>query len=111
MKNENTFWSKTELKIYILLMCACVDNIEAKEEIDIIKSKVDDVTFERVYKEFSEDDEDTNFEKIEYVIGKYEYSPSELNQLKKEIYEVFKADHKFLQKEQYLDKVLDNILY
>jgi hypothetical protein len=111
MKNKQQHWSKTELKVYILLMCAKADNLEVKGEIDIIKSKVDKETFDRLYKEFSADNEDVRFDKIENVIGKHIYSPSELNQLKKEIHAVFAADHKFQQKELYLKKVFDNILY
>lgn len=111
MKNEFAQWSKAELKIYILMLCARIDCEESQEEIDLIKSKVDAATFDRLYKEFCGDDEDDCCEKIEDSIGIHDYSPKEINELKKEVLEVFNSDKKFLTKERYLDKVLDNILY
>jgi hypothetical protein len=111
MKNDLPQWAKAELKIYILMLCAKIDNEESQEEINLIKSKVDAETFDRIYKEFCEDDEDTCYEKIEYVIGRHEYSAKELSELKMEVIEVFNSDKNFDLEERYLVKVLDNILY
>ncbi len=111
MKNVQKHWSKTELKIYILMFCAKVDQHESNQEIELIKSKADPETFDRLYKEFCEDDEDACFEKIEEAIGKHPFSPKEIADIKKEVLEVFNTDKKFGMKERYLDKVLDNILY
>ena len=111
MKKELTKWTKTELKIYILLLCAKTDSKVSKVEINLIKSRVNAETFNSIYKEFCEDDEDTSFEKIEYVIGKHEYSAKEISELKMEVIEVFNSDKNFSNKERYLVKVLDNILY
>lgn len=104
-------WSKTELKIYILLLCANADCEETKQEMDLIKSKIDETGFDRIYKIFCEDDEDQRFDTIEYVIGRHEFSPKELGDLKKEVLELFHTDDKFLMKERYLEQVLDNMLY
>lgn len=111
MKDVKNHWSKQELKIYILMFCAKVDQVETEEEIELIKSKTDPETFDRLYNEFCGDDEDTCFEKIEDAIGKYPFSPKEIAEIKKEVMEVFNSDKKFEMKERYLDKVLDNILY
>lgn len=111
MQNKLENWSKKELKIYILLFCAKVDQIESAEEIALIKSKTDPETFDRLYKEFCEDREDDCFEKIEDAIGNYPFSPREIAEIKKEVMDVFNSDEKFSMKERYLDKVLDNILY
>jgi ribosomal protein L1 len=94
-----------------LLFCAKVDQVESVEEIELIKSKTDPETFDKLYKEFCEDCEDDCFEKIEDAIGKYPFSPLEIAEIKKEVLEVFNSDKKFQMKEKYLDKVLDNILY
>lgn len=104
-------WSKEELKIYILLLCAKFDKEESEEEIALIKSKTDFVTFNRIYDEFCCDEEDGCFEKIEDAIHQHEYSPQELNNLKKEMLEVFHSDKKLVMRERYLEKVFDNILY
>ncbi|WP_240337957.1 hypothetical protein [Gelidibacter japonicus] len=111
MKSDHTQWSKEELKIYILLCCAKGDQVETKEEIDLIKSKTDPETFERLYNEFCGDDEDRCFEKIDDVIGKYPFSPYEISEIKKEVMEVFNSDKKFEMKERNLCKVFDNMLY
>ena len=111
MKNVYPEWSKNELKIYILLLCAKADSIETEEELDLIKSKSDRETFDKIYKEFSADDESACLEKIQSNIALHEYSNMELSQLKKEIHEIFLSDKKLHMKERYLDRLLDNILY
>ncbi len=111
MKDIKNQWSKNELKIYILLFCSKVDNVETEEEIALIKSKTDLETFKKLYKEFCEDSEADCFEKIEDAIGSYPFSPREISEIKKEVMDVFHSDKKFDMKERYLDKVLDNILY
>ncbi len=111
MKNEMSQWSKSELKIYILILCAKIDGHETDEEIALIKSKTDIETFDKLYNEFCCDEEDGCFEKIEHAINQHEYSLKELHELKQEILEVFHSDEKFSTKERYLEKVFDNILY
>ncbi|WP_026838538.1 hypothetical protein [Gillisia sp. JM1] len=111
MKNELKYWSKQELKIYILLLCAKADSIESDEEIDMIKSKIDSETFDRLYNEFCCDDEDHCLDKIQSAIAKHEYSNKEIKGLRKEIYEVFLTDKKFNMKERNLDRLLDSMLY
>lgn len=111
MKNELAKWSKAELKIYILLLCAKIDQEESEEEIALIQSKTDSETFNKIYNEFCCDVENICFEKIEYAINQHEYSPKEISDLKKEILEVFHSDKNFSMKERYLETVFDNILY
>lgn len=48
MKNELSKWSKAELKIYILLLCAKIDQEESEEELALIKSKTGEDTFNRI---------------------------------------------------------------
>ena len=111
MKNESKYWSKEELKIYILLLCAKADSIESDVEINMIKSKIDSKTFDRLYKEFSCDDEDLCLDKIQSAIAKHEYSNKELKGLRKEIHELFLSDKKYNLKERNLDRLLDTMLY
>lgn len=111
MENELAQWSKIELKIYIPSLCAKIDQEESEAEITLIKSKTDEATFNKLYNEFCCDEENGCFEKIEDAINSHEYSPHELHELKQQILEVFHSDKKFILKEQYLEKVFDNILY
>lgn len=111
MENKATHWSKEELKIYILLLCAKADSVESEEELDMIKSKIDAESFDRLYKEFCCDNEDNCLDKIQAVIAKHEYSNRELDNLRKEIQEVFLSDNKYIMKERNLDRLLDSMLY
>jgi len=111
MSNSSKNWSKQELKIYLLLLCAKADSVQTEDELTLIKRKTDRDTFSSMHQEFMMDDEDTSIEKIESAIGKLEFSQMELADLKKEIYDVFQADKKFSAAERYLDRIIDNIVY
>lgn len=111
MKNEHPKWSKEELKIYILLLCAKADWKETPEEMTLIRSKSNQEIFDRIYKEISEDNEDISLDKIEASIEKHNYSTMEIIELKKDIQEVFSSDKDFSLKERYIDEILDNLIY
>ncbi len=111
MKSETNKWTKTELQTYILLLCANADSDESKKEIKLIKSKVEKKTFKKIYKEFSNDEEDERLEKIDNNIHLHEYSHTELATFRNEINEVFSVDNEFAMMESNLNRILDNILY
>lgn len=111
MKDQNTGWTKSELQIYILLLCANADSNLTEEEIKVIRSKTDEETFDKIYDEFCGDTEDESLEKIKDDLVNHEYSHRELVELRKEMFEVFFSDKKFSRMENTLDKILDNIIY
>ena len=111
MKSETKKWTKEELQIYILLLCANADSEESKEEIKIVKSKVDKKTFKKIYKEFGKDTEEERFEKIDNAIHLHEFSHVELEKFRNEINEIFLVDNHFAVMETNLNRILDNILY
>ncbi len=111
MKPEQTQLSKKELKAYILMLCAKADQVEAEEELTLIKSKTSAETFDKMYKEFCKDDEDESLEKIQDAIAYLDYSNQELATLKMEIQQVFSTDSNVNMKERNLGWILDNILY
>jgi len=111
MKSETKKWTKEELQIYILLLCANADSDESKEEIKLVKAKVDKKTFKKIYKEFCKDNEDERFEKIDNTIHLHEYSHVELEKFRNEINEIFLVDDHFAVMETNLNRILDNILY
>ncbi|MBT8260228.1 MAG: hypothetical protein HKO92_01235 [Flavobacteriaceae bacterium] len=104
-------WTKEELKIYILLLCANADSEKSEDEIQLIKSKTDSKTFEKIYNEFCDDNEDESFEKIDENVQLHDFSPLELNQLRKEMQEVFLTDKRFSMMEDNMNRILDNIIY
>lgn len=111
MKSENNYWTKEELQIYILLLCANADSDETKDELDLIKSKTDTKTFVKIHEEFSKDSEDECLEKIDDAIHNHDYSQKELTNFHKEIQSIFFSDNKLSNMERNLNRILNNILY
>jgi len=111
MNSTGNTWTKKELQIYILLLCANADSNETEEELSLIKAKTDSETFQKLHTEFKKDSEDDRFEKIETNMHLHDYSSMELSEFRKEMYEIFLADKKYMLIERNLDRILDNILY
>jgi len=111
MKKNHKNWTKEELKIYIMLLCAKADGEIAPEEIEHIKSKTSQETFDKIYTEFKGDKKKKSLKKIETAIRFHHYGVLELVELRKEIFKVYMADNEFCKKEKYLDNILDNIIY
>ena len=111
MSSKRTKWTKTELQIYILLLCANADLVQTEQEINLIKSKVDEETFDKIYEEFSGDTEEDSLEKIEKNVAIQEYSHKELVCFRREMHEVFFSDKHFSMMESHLEKLLKNMLY
>ena len=111
MTSKQHHWTKQELQLYILLVCANADSEETELEIEMIKSKVDAKTFEKIYNEFKKDSEDEQFEKIDDNIHNHDYNNMELAKFRQEVHDIFFSDDKFLLMEQNMNRILDNILY
>lgn len=112
MTTKTDQWTKLELQIYILLLCANADSEETDLEIEMIKSKVDTETFDKIYNEFNDDtDEEAQFEKIDDNIHQHDYNNMELAKFRQDVHEIFFSDGKFKMMEQNLNRILDNILY
>lgn len=103
--------TKSELQIYLLLLCAYSDNYASQEELEFIQQKVDPTSYKRISEEFLNDSEEERIDKIEDAVRYLEYSYNELSALRREMYEVFFSDCEFKMMERNLDRLLDNILY
>ncbi len=111
MKNNQPNWTKKELEIYILLLCSNADSNITEDELNLIKSKVDTATFNKIYKEFLENTEDEGLEMIDNNMQEHQYSNQEILEIKTNMKAVFFTDNNFSMKEEYLDRIIDNILY
>ncbi len=111
MNRTTNRWNKRELQTYILLLCANADSEETTEELDLIKTKVDDSTFQKMHQEIKMDSEEISLEKIEDNLEYHEYSGKELAQLRREMRAIYFTDKNFDRMERNLDRILDNILY
>ncbi len=111
METEKTNWNKEELHTYILLLCANADNKEVEEELNLIKQKTSAATYDKIYAEFSSDNEELSLEKINRTVQHFNYSHMELVALRKEMHDIYFADEKYDMLERVLDRILDNIIY
>ncbi len=104
-------WTKEELKVYVLLLCAKADTVTSKEEIALIQSKTDATTFEKMSAKIAKHSESKSLKKIQRNLIYHHYTHRELSQLRQEMDEIFLADQIFNLREQSMDEILDNILY
>lgn len=111
MEEKTDTWNKTELQVYILLLCANADGQETQEEIDMIRAKVPEDTFKRMYREFKDDSEEDRLRKIDTNVQNHKYTNMQLIDFRTEVYEIFFSDCEFKMMEKRLDWTLDNILY
>ncbi len=110
MKTTDTNWSRDEFKAYVLLYAANCGHIEGAEERAYILSKVDKELYKKIHKEFDKDNDYQSIQKILANIEKFNYSHDELQDLTKEIMELFLADDRFDNIEQEVFILLKRIL-
>ncbi len=110
MKENIPHWTKEELKIYILLYCAHADFNESKSELDLIKLKSQHSDFEKIHAEFENDNDYQSIQKIQSSVASHGYSAHELENLNREIKELFLSDGKYDILEQSLYMGLRHIL-
>ena len=110
MKKFNTNWTKEELKIYILIYCANADFSESKFEIDLIKSKIQTSNFEKIHDEFKKDNDYQSIQKIQLSFKEHGYTNDEIENLFRDIKELFLSDEKYDILEQNLNRGLSLLL-
>jgi len=111
MPTQSNHWTKRELEIYILLLCAQSDADIAVEELDVIKNKADAATFEKMSEKIAGHTEKQSLKKIRRNLAYHPYSIQEIGDLRREIDAVFLADKQFLMKERIMNDILQNIIY
>ena len=102
-------WTKQELLAYVLLYVANADFEETNTERDIIASKVDRKTFEKIHKEFDSDNDFQSINKILASLEAHRYSKKDINMLLKDIKVLFFADDEYDIKEQSMMMFLKRI--
>lgn len=88
-------WTKNELIAYILLFAAYSDFQESNEERNIIISKVDMNTFQKIHDEFKEDNDYQCLQKIQEGLEYYNFTSKQIDILLLEIKQMFQADHDY----------------
>ena len=103
-------WTKDELIAYILLYAANANFKEENKERNVIISKVDMQTFQKIHDEFEKDNDYQSINKMISGLEQHEYSNQDLSMLFNDIKIMFLSDGNFDSIEQsvflFLKKVL-----
>ncbi len=92
MEDFTTNWTHEELKAYMLLYCAHADFIVSPEEKEYIKSRVGEEEYRRIRKEFEEDNDYQQIQKINATIERLNYSKEEIDEAFQSIKGLFLSD-------------------
>ena len=103
-------WTKEELVAYILLYTAHSNFDEANTEKNVIISKVDMQTFQKIHDEFDKDNDYQSLQKIIQGVKDHNYDADELQSLFTDIKTLFLSDGDYYIMERnmflYLKKIL-----
>ena len=105
-----TNWTKKELLAYLLIWCSQADFVEEKDEVELILSKVNQETYDKMSKEFQQNSDQQSIDLICGTLDRLNYSSSEMDQVFKDMKEMFMADGKFDTLEQNLMRGLKHII-
>ena len=78
-------WTKEEFRAYIFIYCAHADFIEAREEIEMIKSTISGKVFNEIHREFDKDNDYQQIQKITANFKKFYSTQEQLDVLFDEI--------------------------
>ncbi|MDC8000017.1 hypothetical protein POV26_03135 [Aequorivita todarodis] len=110
MEDFTTDWTHDELKAYMLLYCAHADFNVSKEEKEYIKSRVGEEKYRKIHKEFENDNDYQQIQKINAAIERFEYSKEEIDEAFQSIKKLFLADGEMDILEQNLYRGLKHLL-
>lgn len=104
-----THWTKNELIAYILLYASQSDLIESNKERNVIISKVDVKTFDKIHKEFEKDNDYQSIQKILAGLKAHNYSKIDIDLLLSDIKVMFFADGHYEVSEQAIYNLLNHL--
>jgi thiosulfate/3-mercaptopyruvate sulfurtransferase len=107
---DKKHWTKKELVAYILLYAAQSDFVESNKEKNVIISKVDMKTFQRIHDEFDKDNDYQSIQKIIAGLKEHQYSKMDIDLLFADIKGLFFADGNYDTTEQSMYMFLKRIL-
>lgn len=110
MEDFTTNWTHQELKAYMLLYCANADFIVSPEEKEYIKSKVGIAEYKKIHKEFEEDNDYQQIQKINAAIERFDYSKEEIDEAFQSIKALFLSDGEMDILEQNIYRGLKHLL-
>ncbi len=90
-----TDWNNEELKAYFYIYAMNADLNESESELSLIKTKVSEATFNKMYQEFNSDNDYESIHKIKNTLQDLNYSPHQIQLLFNEMRDIFNADDDF----------------
>ena len=108
--SSRDYWNKDDLRVYVLLYCANADLVFKEEEQVYINEKIDSAKYNKILKEFNDDNDYQSIKKIEESIAHLGYNEEQLNTLIAEMKELFWADGDFDNVERAILRQLEHIL-
>ncbi len=102
-------WNKSELVAYILLYASQSDMIVSNKERNVIISKVDMKTFQKIRNEFDNDNDYQSIQKIIAGLKQHNYTKMDIDLLLSDIKMLFFADGKFNVSERSMYKLLSKL--
>jgi hypothetical protein len=107
---EQSHWTKEELVAYILLYTAHSNFVEANLEKNVIISKVDMQTFQKIHDEFDKDNDYQSLQKIIKGVEYHKYNSDDLKLLFADIKTLFLSDGEYDIMERNMFLFLNKIL-
>jgi len=107
---KKTHWSKEELVAYILLYASESDLIVSNKERNVIISKVDMNTFQKIRDEFDKDNDYKSIQKIIAGLKEHNYSKMDIDLLFADIKGLFFSDGNYNTTEKSMYMFLKRIL-
>ncbi|KJD35657.1 hypothetical protein PW52_07885 [Tamlana sedimentorum] len=94
MEKNNSNWSKTDIKIYLLLFFINTDYTVSIQNIDYSRFEIKKPEFDKIYNEFNEDNDYQSIQKIRMALENKAYSKEQINTLFLEIKTMFSLSKK-----------------
>ncbi len=110
MADTTETWTKEDLKTYLLIYCANADFLEAKVEVDFIKSKANSSNFDLLHATFEKDNDFQSLQKIQKAVANLQYEKEELEDLLQESKALFMCDNHYNTLEKNLFRGLRQLL-
>jgi signal transduction histidine kinase len=111
MKEVVTDWTENEFKAYVFLYAAKSDYTESPEEKKVIRSIVDAESYRTIHREIDQDNDYQSIQKILYNVEKYNYTQKDIDQLLKDVRNLFRADHEIDLLEENMFLALKKLLH
>ena len=109
MENLELTWTKDEFMAYLLIYVAQINQIETKEEKELITSRFNNQILKTIYKEINADNDYQRIQKVMVYTYQNNYTSQDLDNLLKEIKELLLCDGQFDAAEQSLYSYLKKI--